>query len=763
MKIQGRLINGYYKKTSKDEFTLFFVVLVRDQGEIKKITIPIRPNFKPYVYCTGQAIGLLKSCFREIKADCYIKKDMSVKLMGKPDEIPYKVEVDTPDKFGQIKRLNTWKSNLDINNNHLFEANVKYFIRYMIDNDLGIWLEFDLEKGIVSKWENPDISIEPRVLFYDIEVIDGKIVTYSYGDSLENLKHYDHYEEELLLYFKNVLMPNYDYFVSWTDFDEVMLKKRAEKLNINIDWGQICFIDQAFVIRKTHKMFTGRTYLSLDEAGERVCGIRKIEMPKGLNWYYKHDKEKFRLYNNRDVEIQIKIEESCGKLFDWQYAVESVGLPMEYVKYISVIPLTDIMREIRKLPTRIVLPTGRKDVSGKKYRGASVTENPPYGVFFNVFAVDLVGSYVGIIRTYFRYLQQFIDIDDTIAAVMSLIPDILDRKTQMRNEFKRQRNQAHKGSREYKRFDSMQGGMKVVSLTYYGELGRKGSPVYVLDCAQFITDMGREHIFRAEKKLEENFQVERHYRDTDSIYWSFLFDLRWTKSTVKQMFKKVLDIINQDYDIMLDMKNIPVKDRYVRMDAQAFYESIVWAGIAKNYMGKEKYSADTDEWHEVSKLFIKGWVKLGRGKLALDVQHLIGRLLLDGVDFKTIIGYLQCIKDDILRGNYTEYLVQRTGFSMPLDKFKSKTFVWYAAKRAKEQGKFEEKTEFKWIVVSEQQGKVRAEAVYEGIIPKVKRSGLLYMFNHYILSKAMAPLKAIEQSEEFIKAQINISQKGDLF
>lgn len=756
--VRGRLISAYYK-ADYQEFTLYFVLLTEDH---KKITIPYEPSFKPYFYTTGEAVIFLKQCFEKIKASYTVTRDFNVKLLGKPiEEYAYKVEVDTPDKIGHIKRLDHWKKNIHFNDTCFFEGNIAYVLRYLIDMKLGIYLEFDLENSIISNWKNHP-EIEPRILYFDIETDVDKLLSISYGKDFDTIRNHLAPEKDLFKALKLLMKTEYDFFISWTDYDEKFLKKRAKELKIDIDWHQICFIDQEFIMKETNRKCAGRSYLSLNTAAELLgLKIRKISMPKGLKWYYKNDQERFIRYNNRDVKIQLAIEEACGATAVWIDAIDNLGIPLSFATHVGIIADIDWLRKIKTRSKRILLPNGKKTKTGISFEGGGVTHDPPYGVFSDVFAVDLAGSYAGIIRTYNISPEVWSFVTNSFSLGKGIFPELIAERTAQRNEYKRLMKKCHKGSKEYKRYKAQQEGQKIIILQYWGQIGRETSSFFIPEVAAYITEMGRKHIDAAKETLKDEFDVNVHYFDTDSLYFQFLDSPRFNEQLVKGMFKSVLEAINSALEFLLDIKGIPMDRRFIKMEAQAFYDKVLWAGIAKNYMYLERYSADTDEWHNYPQLGIKGWVKLGSGRLALDVQHMIGRLIMDGVKLEGyggLIGYLQCVRDDILKGNYDEGLVQDTGLSMLLKDYKSKTYVWYAAKRAKDKGLYKERTNLKWVI-TEAGTKPVAEGVFEGVIPKVKRSGYNYLWQKRVLSKAISVLKSIEKRESFIKNRINISSR----
>lgn len=775
MKFNARLVNGTYKTDGKN-FKMLFTLKTRNEetGEIEKIVQSWTPEFPPYMFCDGGAITFLRDCFlsSKIRGVKFIpRKD--VQLFRKADRTPYQVVVNTPENISRIKKLKLWKNNLWYNDNHIYEANIPYVIRHLIDKDLGVWLSFDLKNKKMTNWEDPDLELLPTDLYADLEtddtasnvpIVERKILSISYGTNISNVQNFQSKKErEILLHVKQ-LVEDYDNLIFWNgkNFDEPVLKAAAKRCKVKINWNKIGFIDQAFVMQRIHKKFGGRYGLPLDEVAWRLCKKRKVPLKHGFTWLAENDPDKLAEYNDWDVKLMIWIEEACGTLNEWKFACDGAGIPAGLAKYVSVVPNTRYIRKAIKKTPRLVVPTGKSKKEGKSFAGA-VVGDPPFGVFSDCWAVDIEGSYVGIMRTYGVSPEVWngkgYDPDGIIA-------EDLEELTMLRNEYKVKRDAEPKGSKMWKYYESMQYGMKRLSLLYYGEQGRETSPIYVQQSAAFVTEKGRDNIERAENKLGQLFPIQKLYKDTDSVYWRFLFDMKWDKTSVEAMFKNVLEALNLDFDRMQEIQGIPPEKRYIKMGGQAFYSKILWAGIKKHYMFYERYNCDTKEWFDVPQLGIKGWVKRDKGEFALDVQHFFGRLMLDGVTLDSepnILEYLKQIKRDYMRGKFNDYIVLKKGLRMKLKDYVKSDFILTAAKKAKDEGKYVEGFTFHYVVTHADKGGIEAEAVWENNIPEIHISGLRYMWERYFWSNIMAILKAFGKEESFIKGSLEGNIKARKF
>jgi len=761
--IKGRLVNAYYRKKG-DDFKLYFVLRARCENGIEKIVIPWTSEFKPYFFCTRKALPFIKKCFEKLEYAGYnISIDNDVKIMQRNDETVYKVEVNNPDIIFSLKQLNLYKNNPYYNDNEIFEM-MNFTLQYLINKNLGSWLMFDLKNKEIYNWDEPDYDLQPKNLYYDLESdMEGskRILCFSYGTTEENVQNFMGSEKQIFGKIKE-LMQEYDNFISWSDYDSKKLKYRASKLKIKMNWNLINFVDQMFIMTKTHPSYTGKQYLAIDDVGAELCNRQKKRMPKGLMYYYHNELDDFIEYNNEDVRLQIAIEQASGNVAGWCYAVEHLGFPLSFARYISMLPKVAWLKKAqhhRKI--REIIPNSKIKGENKNYLGAGVTKNPRVGIFKNIFAMDLKGSYVSIIGDYNISPEVWNPETGKFDKGYGIFAELIHEATELRDKFKKLRKEQPYKSKLYNRYDAMQYGMKVISLTFYGECGRGKSPFFILDVAQFITDRGREHIERCEATLDNKFDVTRIYKDTDSIYWVFNWDngdFEWDKPSVKRMFNQVLSTINDDLALLMDSKGIPENRRTIEMEAQAFYTRGLWAGIAKHYTYYEQYTADTNEWHDKPKFGVKGWVKSVNGKLALENQHKIAKMLMDEESLDDIINYLKELKNEVLAGKHDSKLILKKGMTKTFKEYEKKgsmNYILNAAKKAYEKGRYIEQTTINYVIVEETRKEKIAELVFEGEIPEIKKSGYICMWNDFVFKSVLAVLKATGKPEKLIKRKMD--------
>jgi DNA polymerase delta subunit 1 len=70
-------------------------------------------------------------------------------------------------------------------------------------------------------------------------------------------------------------------------------------------------------------------------------------------------------------------------------------------------------------------------------------------------------------------------------------------------------------------FDALQNAYKITANSLYGQIGARTSPIYLKEIAACTTSTGREMILLAKKFVEDNYNADVIYGDTDSIFCKF--------------------------------------------------------------------------------------------------------------------------------------------------------------------------------------------------------------------------------------------------
>lgn len=98
-------------------------------------------------------------------------------------------------------------------------------------------------------------------------------------------------------------------------------------------------------------------------------------------------------------------------------------------------------------------------------------------------------------------------------------------------------------------FDSLQSAYKVTANSLYGQTGAKTSPIYLKSIAECTTATGRTMILKAKKFVEDTYNADVIYGDTDSIFCKFKLENKG-KAAVAEAIEKGLQVEKEIAKIM---------------------------------------------------------------------------------------------------------------------------------------------------------------------------------------------------------------------
>lgn len=141
--------------------------------------------------------------------------------------------------------------------------------------------------------------------------------------------------------------------------------------------------------------------------------------------------------------------------------------------------------------------------------------------------------------------------------------------------------------------DTKQKALKVYMNCFYGELGNKNSPLFILELAGGITSAGQDNLRKVKSFIEEK-KCRVYYGDTDSMY--FAFESRLFNETVKQFLLSHITkeeycerLVMQTFDLVKDMakqvNKFLMKDNGTKFLKMA-YEEVLYPA---NFIRRKKY------------------------------------------------------------------------------------------------------------------------------------------------------------------------------
>jgi DNA polymerase I len=247
-------------------------------------------------------------------------------------------------------------------------------------------------------------------------------------------------------------------------------------------------------------------------------------------------------YARKDAELSLRLILDKG-LLDKFFEVSKIsGLLLQdtlggQTRRIEIM----LMHEFRKRgfvmpasPSRQELHKRLDERTKKGLKGAIVLE-PKKGLHAAegcVLVLDFKSLYPSIMRT-FNVSPDTVLIEDGVAEEnkhaspagvyfvnenlrKGIFPDVLSGLIDMRARIKKEMRT--KKGEEKRILNAKQLALKDMSNSFYGYIGYVRARLYMIDVASTITGYGRENIEKTKKLIEENFNVEIVYGDTDSIF-----------------------------------------------------------------------------------------------------------------------------------------------------------------------------------------------------------------------------------------------------
>ena len=415
------------------------------------------------------------------------------------------------------------------------------------------------------------------------------------------LEFYDTEQDLLIALFSAFL--EYPFIVTFNgdDFDLKYLYHRAQRLGfrneeIPIEMGR----DVAFLKYGVHidlyKFFFNRSIqiyafgqkyrdVTLDDVGEALVGMTKIELTKGLNDLTYTE---LAQYCVRDAEITLRLTSFDNDLvMKLILAITRISrMPMEDVSRQGVsrwirnflqfehrrlnmlIPNTDDILAVKgKTATKAI-------IKGKKYKGAIVVEPVP-GVHFNVAVMDFPSLYPSLIKVYNLGYQSILcpheecksnKVPDTPNWVCTKRPALesllIGSLRDLRVKWYKSKAKDKTLSSELRSwYNVIQAALKVILNASYGVFGAETFDLYCPPVAEATAALGRHSITQIINEAK-NLGIPVIYGDTDSIF-----------------------LKNPSESQINSLAKWSEKELHMELDVDKVYRYAVFSSRKKNYLG----------------------------------------------------------------------------------------------------------------------------------------------------------------------------------
>lgn len=594
------------------------VMLLRDKDYKRtKLFIP----FDPYFYVREFDCDKLREYLGN-ELYCHIK-NMRSGPRGLDGFKLKKVTMSDPHDIGEVnKHLN----GTDI---ILYESNIPYNYRYLIDNNLVTGINPETNEAV-------DVESLHKIAFIDIEVFkDSKpnykvdpitiiglfdYVTKKYYSLYVGSKKYDFdlsviktaykdiefipckNEVDLLDKFAKVwLTIEPDIIVSFSDFDMPYVVNRLEvnyidskflspvfnvrcnKVTNALKIGCIHVVDFALVYRK---VMGEPVWNTLDYISKEELGYGKLEV-KSFVEMWKHDRKSLIEYNLRDVELLVDLEDKIGVLNNYLLPIwKCTGLELEDCLMPNSIADILHLRHVHKLGIALFSKSPHSFI---EYDGALV--GGKIGKHDNVCVLDWNELYPTIMEMFNISLDTF-DLQYGIK--------LLDEKNELLNAgfctepvgwtvqimkpLRAYRQSVKKQSKvaiddnDKRRLKLLSSSVKAVVNSLYGVYGQKTdkftSRFYDPRIANAICLVGRI-LNREARKIVEELGYEWVYYDTDSLFIKLKGvdgEVDLLKNTIEEKLRvflkdnyNVTSLMRLDYEYTFKSMLVLAKKKYIGM------------------------------------------------------------------------------------------------------------------------------------------------------------------------------------------------------
>lgn len=522
--------------------------------------------------------------------------------------------------FCKQKEINILKEKYNIT----FEADIGCNNRYIIDeikvlNKEPIRLCYiDIETLQLKGYSSVEEAQNPIVCIGCYDSFDKQIVQFSNKN------------EKILLndFIEYISKTNPDILIAWNgdEFDFPYILNRMR--NLKIDSRKLSRLNKNSYVSKYGVHIFGRVTFDLLKAYKKHFAqggresysleyISKYELKDlggkekysgTLDELYKNDFEKFLIYNKKDIELMILLNEKLNIINFFDEIRRLCFCKFEDVFMNSKVADCLCLKYAKE--NNVVLPSINRNLDDETFEGAFChTSEPKLHRTTAVF--DMQSLYPSIIIgfniSYETLLKEktdnSINIDDKyfFKQEIGMIPSILKPMLDKRKEVRILMNTLDRNTDEYKHLYLQQFALKVIANSFYGYLGFKNSRIYNINIAGSVTYTARK-IIQEIISWFENKEFSVIYGDTDSV-----FVLTEDKS-IEQMIE-LNDEINLYFKEYFKQYNIDEKNNIFKLQFEKVFKTIFFKQKSDGTGAKKKY-AGRIIWQEgkvVDKLSITGF------------------------------------------------------------------------------------------------------------------------------------------------------------
>ena len=338
--------------------------------------------------------------------------------------------------------------------------------------------------------------------------------------------------------------------------------------------------------------FTELRSYSLDDVAQEVLGAEKIQFDGTFYDLYDEDPTKFLEYNERDVDLAVRINREADVIQFRDTLRREVGVDFEE-SYNANSFIEMLCR--RKLFEDDVIPPTANYEGDEDYEGAHVFDAYE-GVAENVVGIDLASLYPYTMAMLNASPETKLSEDDRLPAGTpvaeaengarfrldedGLFKELIDDTLSLKATYKEKR-QAADSDAEYEKWDKKYLTAKTIVNSLYGTAGWEFFFLYDKDVASAVTLTGQAVIKRTAEYVEsQDYSVL--YGDTDSTY--ITFDNGWSREKCLDAARELCHELNEVvYPELAEDMGVPAEDNLWDIEVEAYMERFFQAGKKKRY------------------------------------------------------------------------------------------------------------------------------------------------------------------------------------
>ncbi len=628
-----------------------------------------------------------------------------------------KIIVNSPKEVPGIR------SELDRQKIKTYEADIRFPIRFLIDNNIQGSLDIDGDyesNDYVDRiYKDPDIKsvdytpTNLKIFSFDIEsdkkgkqlyCISAYSKNYKKSFIVSDKKFSNSVscktEEELLDRFREELLSfDPDIITGWNliNFDLNMLKERFKKYEIPFNLGRDNSISKLRIeqnfFRTSKADISGRVVLDgidltkssfvkldnyrLNTVAKGLLGKSKIIEKTGKEKYeeidrlYKKDQKKLIEYNLLDSELAYDV---ITKTVLMDLAIQRsklTGMPLDRVN--ASIASLDFLYLQKARERKLVAPTADPKERETRIKGGYVMESKP-GIYDNLIVLDFKSLYPSLIRTFNIDPSSYLEkkkkgaIESPNGAYFDskdgILPEIIPKLWAARDKTREKKDEIGRYA------------IKILMNSFFGVLANPNCRFYNIKIANAITHFGQELIKNTAKMVgEKGYEVI--YSDTDSIFIDTKSD---SEKKAGEIGKKLEKEINQFYK--KHIKKEYNRESRLELEYEKLYTRFMMPKIRGSEEGAKKRYAGLLKKDGKEKLDIVGLESV-RGDWTEAAKKFQLELLDRIFHKKEVTKFVKKFVDDLREGKYDDELIYRKALRKGLEGYKVNTPHLKAARKLK--------------------------------------------------------------------------------